>query len=487
MIQNIEKKLKELFKNSFIYGLGSIAQSGLNFILIPVMTFFLTQEEFGIYSLILISGIIASSIFYLGITSALPRSYFDYDNEIKRKVIFSTGFIIISLGALTQTLIGYFLQDNLSLFLFRKVMETEAIFWCFVSGSIGIIIQYLLVFLRIIRFAISSVVINLFSLVLSLFLIIAALKFFPENKILNSFIALTISNLIILIILSCIIFFKHFVFRFNLEESKKLIVYGIASVLVAAGHMFLEWSDRFIIERYLNISEVGIYSASVRIGSLINVLMIIPFSQIWNPMMMEYRNDKNIKDFFSKITSYFMIVGIIFLIPGIVFSFEITSLLIQFEEANLEEISLISSIFMISYFIYGIVNITTAGILYERKTHLMPLVFVGLALIKFYLGILIINEYGLVGLSFIALFISLFFPIIFYFISTRYFYFKIEIKTIIKSIVIILILIIYKLFESLFQMNFFEKIILLSLLYLVVYFYFLEKEEKKYLKKILTK
>ena len=63
MIQNIEKKLKELFKNSFIYGLGSIAQSGLNFILIPVMTFFLTQEEFGIYSLILISGIIASSIF----------------------------------------------------------------------------------------------------------------------------------------------------------------------------------------------------------------------------------------------------------------------------------------------------------------------------------------------------------------------------------------------------------------------------------------
>ena len=68
------------------------------------------------------------------------------DNEIKRKVIFSTGFIIISLGALTQTLIGYFLQDNLSLFLFRKVMETEAIFWCFVSGSIGIIIQYLLVF-----------------------------------------------------------------------------------------------------------------------------------------------------------------------------------------------------------------------------------------------------------------------------------------------------------------------------------------------------
>ena len=202
---------------------------------------------------------------------------------------------------------------------------------------------------------------------------------------------------------------------------------------------------------------------------------------------MEYRYDRNIKDFFSKITSYFMIVGIIFLIPGIIFSFEMTSLFIQFEEANLEEISLISSIFMISYFIFGISNITTAGILYERKNYLMPIVFVGLALIKFYFGILIINEYGLVGLSFIALFISIIFPIIFYFISSRYFYFKVEIKTIIKTIMIILILIIYKLFESFFQMNFFEKIILLSLLYLVVYFYFFEKEDRQYIKKILIK
>ena len=55
MINDLEAKITNLFKSSFIYGLGSIAQSGLNFILIPIMTLFLTQEEFGVYSLIMIS------------------------------------------------------------------------------------------------------------------------------------------------------------------------------------------------------------------------------------------------------------------------------------------------------------------------------------------------------------------------------------------------------------------------------------------------
>ena len=57
MINDLEAKITNLFKSSFIYGLGSIAQSGLNFILIPIMTLFLTQEEFGVYSLIMMSGL----------------------------------------------------------------------------------------------------------------------------------------------------------------------------------------------------------------------------------------------------------------------------------------------------------------------------------------------------------------------------------------------------------------------------------------------
>ena len=203
--------------------------------------------------------------------------------------------------------------------------------------------------------------------------------------------------------------------------------------------------------------------------------------------MIEYKNDDSVKDLFSKVTSYFMIIGIIFLVPSIIFSIEISTILIQFKEVNFNEISTVASIFMISYFFYGLSNITTAGIIYERKAHMLPFVYIVFGFIKFYLGLLVVSKYGLVGLSFIALFTSLFVPIAFYYISKFYFTFKIEMKKIFKASLIILLLIVFKLTESLYQINLIEKILLIGLFYSIIIFNFLGKEEKNFLKKVLFK
>ena len=48
----------------------------------------------------------ASSIFYLGATSALTRSYFDYDDIEERKKVASTSLYITLLGAIMQISIG---------------------------------------------------------------------------------------------------------------------------------------------------------------------------------------------------------------------------------------------------------------------------------------------------------------------------------------------------------------------------------------------
>ena len=203
--------------------------------------------------------------------------------------------------------------------------------------------------------------------------------------------------------------------------------------------------------------------------------------------MIEYKNDDYVKDLFSKVTSYFMIIGIIFLVPIIIFSFEISTILIQFQETNFNEISTVASIFMISYFFYGLSNITTAGIIYERKAHMLPFVYLVFGFIKFYLGLLVVSTYGLVGLSFVALFISLFVPIAFYYISKFYFTFKIEIRKILRALLIILLLIIFKLTESFFQINLIDKILLIGFFYSLIIFNFLGKEEKNFLKKIIFK
>ena len=86
--KTISEKIKEAGKHGLIYGLGSIAQSAAGFFLLPLYAKYLLPHDYGVFSLIQMIGIVLGAIFYLGASSALPRSYFNYDDPEKRKKVF---------------------------------------------------------------------------------------------------------------------------------------------------------------------------------------------------------------------------------------------------------------------------------------------------------------------------------------------------------------------------------------------------------------
>jgi O-antigen/teichoic acid export membrane protein len=87
--------MRELFKHGLIYGFTSSLQNLLSFVLLPLFTIYYTPAEFGVYSLILLSGTLANAIFYLGAGSALGRFYFDDDTSSYRKRIISSALFVI--------------------------------------------------------------------------------------------------------------------------------------------------------------------------------------------------------------------------------------------------------------------------------------------------------------------------------------------------------------------------------------------------------
>ena len=95
----IETNKLLLKKQSIIYVIGSIAQASLPFILIPLLTERMPPKEYGEYSLLYLTASLFGGIFYLGMTSALSRSYFDYESRYERKAIFTSTFILILIGA----------------------------------------------------------------------------------------------------------------------------------------------------------------------------------------------------------------------------------------------------------------------------------------------------------------------------------------------------------------------------------------------------
>jgi O-antigen/teichoic acid export membrane protein len=76
--------------------------------------------------------------------------------------------------------------------------------------------------------------------------------------------------------------------------------------------------------------------------------------------------------------------------------------------------------------IFGATNFVSAGLFYERKVHLIPFAYYGVALLKFIGNLLLIPLWGIAGATLSAFLSYLALPVAVYAISKKYFAFRIE-------------------------------------------------------------
>ncbi len=393
-IKSLRDKLAEVFKHSLIYGLGSVTQSAVGLILLPILTGELSRTDFGVYSLIFMATTIFGSIFYLGMTSALPRSFFDYKNNIDRQAVFSTAFLILLFGVFFQCLIGILFNKKISLILTGQPIYFEAVAWALAGGALGFLNNFFFSYLRLLRKSISSVIFSLLFLTTSIGFTIILLRINP-GSVSAPFKAVFYAHLLIILIFFIIFGRKAFVLKLKYNEISKLLHFGIASVFAGLGHMLIEWSDRLIIAKFLSIEDVGSYSASVKVGMLLNVVLVLPFVQIWTPMIMEYRKSHDIKELFRSVFSFFIIIGGSIILIASIFATEILSFLIKSGVNN--EMVIVFLFTLITTLLYGTTNFFVAGLHFERKVYQLSIVYYGVAVFKVLMALFLVPLIGLVG------------------------------------------------------------------------------------------
>jgi O-antigen/teichoic acid export membrane protein len=479
---SIGSKLKELGTHSIIYGLGSIAQSAAGLLLLPILTSALSKDDFGVYSMIVMASTIASAVFYLGITSALPRSYFDYTSNEDRRAVFTTAFIILAFGGLIQALIGYYFGDSLFLLLVRKDNYADIIFLAFLGGSIGFINQYFFCYLRILRKSIPFVIFSLFGFIATVGLTLLLLNQTPE-KLAAPFKAILYSQITLMVIILVMYGKTAFILKLKPSEVLKLVIFGGASIIASFGSMIIDSTNRIIIERTMTLADVGAYSAIVRVSALINVIMIMPFAQIWSPMMMEYRFNSNIKNLFSKVFSLFLIIGGIIFIGSVLFSNEILLLLIR-SGVN-SEMSSSFLLITLGSLVCGTTNILVAGLFYERKVFQLSYVYYSIAALHICLSFIIIPIYGIIGAAVSIMVTNILIPVGVYGLARKYFSFNIDWNRIFVLFIICFPFVIYNIFLSQnYNLNLFLRIILYVMALYIIYLKCFSELERIAMKKI---
>ncbi|HKI79986.1 MAG TPA: oligosaccharide flippase family protein, partial [Ignavibacteriaceae bacterium] len=290
-------KLKELSKDTAIYGVSTMVGRFLTFLLVPFYTHVFSDFDYGIVSNLYIFIAIFNVIFIYGMDAAYLK-YAAAQSEKDDKNNFSTPYLsVFAFGVILVLLIlilkkGIFVTfdipfDHLNLvFLVVPILFIDALN----------VIPFIK--LRIERnakkfasFKLINIVINV---CLNLYLILV-LKWGIEAVFISNIAA---SGFTFLFLLPTVL--KHFRLKVRFDLLKKFLKFGIPYLPAGLASMFIQGIDRPILGHLTDLGTVGVYNANYKLGILM-MLFVSMFQYAWQPFFLQNAEEKNAKEIFSKV------------------------------------------------------------------------------------------------------------------------------------------------------------------------------------------
>jgi O-antigen/teichoic acid export membrane protein len=415
------RQLLRLSKHSIIYGLGASLSRVVAFFLIPIYARYLSPADYGTLEVFQVTLSILSIIFVMGLTTALFRSYFNYDNEEKRKTVVGTTFIFLTGTSFIFLLILMALAGNFSALLFGSVEYAFYFRVIFLTlfFDVGILVAF-----SVFRAREESKKYAIFSLIR--FLAIAGLNILFVVVLHKGVLGILWGGLIAAFLLYSISLkdiIKNAKLRFSAVEIKEMLSFGLPLVPVGLAAWIMTMADRYFLQFLSNPTELGLYSLGYKFGFIVQGLIVGPFSLAWPPFLLSIAKEKEAKEVYSSVLTYFLLVGMAVALVLSVLSQEI---LIVITTPPFYGAYKVIPLIGLSYILYGCYFVFHAGIWLEKKTKYLALIVGVGAAVNLGLNYLLIPSYGMMGAAVATVISYLLLPIGSYFVSKRYYPIKYE-------------------------------------------------------------
>ena len=307
-------EIKKLIKHSTIYGLGSILGKVVGFLLIPLYTHYLTPNDYGVLELIDITISVAGLFTGMGISAAIFRFYYHYDDTKDKNEVISTAFIFVTTMAAIVVAVAIGFADGISMLVFNTDKYAYYLQLMFVSFLFSTIASVPESHAMAEQKSALFTSINIGTLVLSLALNIYVVAFLKMGVLGIVYVSAIMRSVNAAFWLFLTI--PRVGISFSFHKLKELLRYGIPLVPANVGMFVMTFSDRFFLSHFMSLSAVGIYSLGYKFGFMISILLIQPFNRIWQAQMFEIAKKDDAKKIFAKMFTYFSYV-VLFAVLGL--------------------------------------------------------------------------------------------------------------------------------------------------------------------------
>jgi O-antigen/teichoic acid export membrane protein len=308
-------ELKRLARHSAIYGIGGLVSRILAVILLPLFTHYLPPSAYGRVEIVTAATAVLSIVLQMGIASAFFRFYFDSKEAATRLVVVRTSFwftmamstVGLVLGLVFAAPVGHWLGlgSTTGHGIHRVVHYSDPTLVR--AGAVGLWAQtnyqQLTALFRVeersVAYAIASVA-NVLITVVAMVAFVAVFHWGAVGLVVGNFVG-TLCVYVALVAYRS----EQLGLQFDRRLLREMQRFGLPLVPSALALWAISFIDREFVSWYKGDGEVGIYSAAIKVGSVVTFVMLA-FRTAWPAFAYSIEDDREARRTYAFVLTYLL-------------------------------------------------------------------------------------------------------------------------------------------------------------------------------------
>ena len=295
------KRFKNLFINTILFGIGQFGTTFLGILLVPIYTNCMTKAEYGTADLLINMAAMLLPIVTVCIADGVIKFAFDGRHNVNE--VFSVSFFVCFIGIIFSIL--------LYPIIYKYGQITEYILFFYLMLFTNILNNLFLAITKALNQIKTFTIISLIKTLVMLGSNIITLKVF-DIGVKGYLFSYIISNIVAVI--GCIIADKLYsrIRIRNLKKSvlKEMTLFSLPLIPNNISGWAMNSIDRYMLTYMLDASYNGLYSVAHKIPSIVTMFSSV-FNQAWNFSALEEQKSKDSKEYYRsvfKIYSSYMFI-----------------------------------------------------------------------------------------------------------------------------------------------------------------------------------
>jgi O-antigen/teichoic acid export membrane protein len=294
-------RLRELSKNITIYGLGDVAVSIVSFFLLPVFVDYLDARDYGVLGILGSIEVIGKIVFRFGLDGSFMRFFYDCEGDDERRRLASTiFFFLLALNGVVLAPLLIF-APGIAAALFGTTVYSTALRLLLVNTfAIG----FTFLPFHVLRIERQSTIFSALTLARSVMTIALRIVFviLLRMHVTGIYLADVLVTAGVMVALAR--WFAPLIRpAFSWKTLRETLAFGLPRVPHAGAQQVMAVGDRFILNMFAKVDEVGVYQIAVSFG-LTEKLFLSAFESAWAPFYYATVRDADARRVFRVVTTY---------------------------------------------------------------------------------------------------------------------------------------------------------------------------------------